>query len=50
MLEIGEGARRRIGDRPLRRGDLIISVNNQLVTSPAQVIAAVDAARRRFLG
>jgi len=30
----------------LQRGDLIISVNQQLVTSPAQVIAAVDAARR----
>jgi serine protease Do len=33
-------------DEGLQRGDLIISVNNQLVTSPAQVIAAVDAARR----
>jgi serine protease Do len=30
----------------LQRGDLIVSVNNQLVTTPAQVIAAVDAARR----
>jgi serine protease Do len=30
----------------LQRGDLIVSVNNQLVTSPAQVVAAVDAARR----
>jgi serine protease Do len=29
-----------------RRGDLIISVNNQLVTTPAQVVAAVDAARK----
>jgi serine protease Do len=30
----------------LQRGDLIVSVNNQLVTTPAQVVAAVDAARR----
>jgi len=30
----------------LQRGDLIISVNNQPVTSPAQVVAAVDAARK----
>jgi serine protease Do len=33
-------------DEGLQRGDLIVSVNNQLVTTPAQVIAAVDAARR----
>jgi serine protease Do len=33
-------------DKGLQRGDLIISVNQQLVTSPAQVQAAVDAARR----
>ena len=33
-------------DEGLQRGDLIISVNNQLVTSPAQVIVAVDAARK----
>jgi serine protease Do len=33
-------------DDGLQRGDLIISVNNQLVTSPAQVIAAVETARR----
>jgi serine protease Do len=33
-------------DKGLQRGDLIISVNPQLVTSPAQVQAAVDAARR----
>jgi len=33
-------------DQGLRRGDLIMSVNNQPVTSPAQVIAGVDAARR----
>ncbi|HET9811457.1 MAG TPA: Do family serine endopeptidase [Sphingomicrobium sp.] len=30
----------------LERGDLILSVNQQAVTSPAQVTAAVDAARR----
>jgi len=29
-----------------RRGDLILSVNNQVVTSPAQVVAAVEAARK----
>jgi serine protease Do len=33
-------------DQGLQRGDLIMSVNNQPVTSPAQVIAGVDAARR----
>jgi serine protease Do len=33
-------------DEGLQRGDLIISVNNQLITQPAQLIAAVDAARR----
>ena len=33
-------------EQGLQRGDLIISVNNQLVTSPAQVIAAVEAARK----
>jgi serine protease Do len=33
-------------DDGLQRGDLIVSVNNQLVTSPAQVVATVDAARR----
>jgi len=33
-------------DEGLQRGDLIISVNGNLVTSPAQVIAAVEAARR----
>ena len=30
----------------LQRGDLIISVNRQAVTTPAQVLAAVDAARK----
>ena len=33
-------------DEGLQRGDLIISVNGNLVTSPAQVIAAVEAARK----
>jgi serine protease Do len=34
------------GEKGLQRGDLIVSVNNQLVTTPAQVIGAVDAARK----
>ncbi|HEX6071779.1 MAG TPA: Do family serine endopeptidase [Sphingomicrobium sp.] len=34
------------GDEGLQRGDLIVSVNNQLVTSPAQVVTAVEGARR----
>ena len=33
-------------EQGLQRGDLIVSVNNQPVTSPAQVIAVVDAARK----
>ena len=33
-------------EQGLQRGDLIISVNNQPVTTPAQVIAAVEAARQ----
>ena len=33
-------------EQGIQRGDLIISVNNQAVTSPAQVVAAVDAARK----
>ena len=33
-------------EQGLQRGDLIVSVNNQLVTTPAQVILAVDAARK----
>ena len=33
-------------EKGLRRGDLIISVNRQAVTAPAQVAAAVDTARR----
>jgi len=33
-------------DQGLQRGDLIMSVNNQPVTTPAQVIAAADAARK----
>jgi serine protease Do len=34
------------GDEGLQRGDLIVSINNQLVTTPAHVVAAVDAARK----
>ena len=33
-------------EQGLQRGDLIISVNNQPVTAPAQVIALVEAARK----
>ncbi|MCY7397222.1 MAG: Do family serine endopeptidase [Sphingomonas bacterium] len=33
-------------EKGLRRGDLIVSVNRQAVTTPAQVLAAVDVARR----
>jgi len=33
-------------DKGLRRGDLILSVNRQAVSTPAQVQAAVEAARR----
>ena len=33
-------------EQGLQRGDLIVSVNNQPVISPAQLIAAVDAARK----
>ncbi len=33
-------------EKGIRRGDLIVSVNRQAVTAPAQVIAAVDAVRR----
>ena len=33
-------------DKGLQRGDLIVSVNQQLVTTPTQVQAAVEAARR----
>jgi serine protease Do len=34
------------GEQGLQRGDLIVSVNNQPVTTPAQVIAAIDVARK----
>jgi len=34
------------GEQGLQRGDLIVSVNNQPVSTPAQVVAAVDAARK----
>jgi serine protease Do len=30
----------------LQRADLIVSINNQAVTTPAQVIAAIEAARK----
>ncbi|HEY7006943.1 MAG TPA: Do family serine endopeptidase [Sphingomicrobium sp.] len=33
-------------DEGLQRGDLLMSVNNQAVTTPAQVIAAVEGARK----
>ena len=33
-------------DKGLQRGDLILSVNRQAVTTPSQVLAAVDVARR----
>jgi serine protease Do len=33
-------------EQGLQRGDLIISVNNQPVATPAQVVAAVEAARK----
>ena len=33
-------------EQGLQRGDLIVSVNNQQVTTPAQVIAAIDLARK----
>ena len=34
------------GEQGLQRGDLIVSVNNQPVTSPGQVIATVEGARK----
>jgi serine protease Do len=33
-------------EKGIQRGDLILSVNRQPVTSPAQVLSLVDAARR----
>jgi serine protease Do len=33
-------------EQGLQRGDLIMSVNNQIVTDPAQVMAGVDGARK----
>lgn len=33
-------------DQGIQRGDLIVSINNQAVTSPGQVVAAIDAARK----
>jgi len=46
VIITGVDANSDASDEGLQRGDLIISVNQQLVTTPAQVIAAVDAARR----
>ncbi|MES2147473.1 MAG: PDZ domain-containing protein, partial [Pseudomonadota bacterium] len=34
------------GEEGLQRGDVIVSINQLPVTTPAQVVAAVDAARR----
>src|SRR6478672_10854318 len=34
------------GEQGLQRGDLIVSVNNQPVTAPGQLVAAIDAARK----
>ena len=34
------------GEQGLQRGDLIVSVNNQAVNTPGQIIAAVDSARK----
>ena len=34
------------GEEGLQRGDLIVSVNNQPVNAPGQIVAAVDAARK----
>ena len=33
-------------EKGIRRGDVILSVNRQGVTAPAQVLAAVEEARR----
>jgi serine protease Do len=33
-------------EKGIRRGDVILSINRQAVTSPAQVLASVDTARR----
>jgi len=33
-------------EKGIRRGDVILSVNRQAVTTPAQVLSAVDTARR----
>jgi len=46
VIVTGVDANSDASDEGLQRGDLIISVNQQQVTSPAQVIAAVDAARK----
>ena len=46
VIITGVDANSDASDEGLQRGDLIISINNQLVTSPAQVINMVDAARK----
>jgi len=46
VIVTGVDANSDASDEGLQRGDLIISVNGQLVTSPAQVIVAVNAARQ----
>ena len=46
VIITGVDANSDAADEGLQRGDLIVSINNQLVTTPAQVIAAIDSARR----
>jgi serine protease Do len=46
VIVTGVDANSDAGDKGFRRGDLIVSVNNQQVITPAQVIATVDAARK----
>ena len=46
VIITGVDANSDAGDKGFRRGDLIMSVNNQSVTTPAQVIASVEAARK----
>jgi len=46
VIVTGVDANSDAAEQGLQRGDLIMSVNNQPVTSPAQVVAGVDAARK----
>ena len=46
VIITGVDANSDAADQGLQRGDLIMSVSNQPVTNPAQVIAGVDAARK----